>query len=382
MNYKVLCIADVHWGAMDPEKQQDELRFIYEYLDENKIDLLVICGDYFDHRLLLNNRSCMYALDMLDNLKEYAKANNFKIRMFPGTKSHDNDQLEALSTIEDGELFRIHHLTTYEEVLPDLHCIYCPDETIHSDEYLDTYKGVIFKDYTKKKYPIDIMFFHGSFDVILGDILRDNDNPNVIFDYGFFNQRCTVMVGGHWHDASEYGNLIYTRSPNRYKFEEDNPKGMVLLEYDTDEQTYKMSRIENKYTDKYVTYVIDTSLFRSINDYTMICNDAAELLKKDPNAHIRFHVYITDEKEINKSCIESIGYRFNGNRSVKVVVDNKLSKQRKEKKRQQNAEVHTKFSYLFDNNIPIYEKYQLFIRDTENELIDIDQLKSLLAKYI
>ena len=382
MKYKVLCLADVHWGAMDPDKQRDELKFIYEYLDDNRIDLLVICGDYFDHRLLLNNRSCMYALDMLDKLKEYSEKGNFKIRMFTGTKSHDNDQLEALGHIETNDTFKIFHNTSYEEVLPDLHCIYCPDETIHSDEYLDTYKSVLFTDYTKKKYPIDMMFFHGSFDVILGDILRDNDNPNVVFEYSFFNQQCTVMVGGHWHDASEYGNLIYTRSPNRYKFEEDNPKGMVLIDYDTDTQTYEMTRIENPYTDTYTTFVIDTTLFRSMNDYTNICNDADRLLKKDPNAHIRFHVYITDEKEINKSCIDSISYRFNNNRSVKVVINNKLGKQRKEKKRQQNAEFHSKFSYLFDNSIPIYEKYQLYIRDTENELLDIDQIKTLLTKYI
>ena len=57
MIYKILCGADFHWGAMDPDKQKEELRFIYEYLEKKPIDLLVICGDYFDHRLLLNSKS-------------------------------------------------------------------------------------------------------------------------------------------------------------------------------------------------------------------------------------------------------------------------------------------------------------------------------------
>ena len=384
MIYKILCGADFHWGAMDPDKQKEELRFIYEYLEKNPIDLLVICGDYFDHRLLLNSKSCIYALEMLDELKRISDStNHFKIRIFTGTKSHDNDQLDALRPLEDPEgIFKIFTETNYEETLEDLHCLYCPDETMYTDDYLTKYNSLFFTNHTQKNKPTDIMFFHGSFDVILGDILRDNDNPNVVFEYNFFNTVASVMIGGHWHDASSYGNVIYTRSPNRYKFDEDKPKGIVLLNYDTDTQKYTYERIENKYTDEYKTYIIDTSLFRDINDYTAICDDIDDIIKNDPNVHVRIQIFITDEKEINKSCIDSVRFRFSNSRNVKVTTENKLSKKKKEQKRQYNAELKSKYSYLYDKSISLDEKFKIYIKETTGVEVDSEQLRSLLAKYI
>ena len=37
MVYKILCAADFHWGAMDPDKQYEENKFITDYIKENDI---------------------------------------------------------------------------------------------------------------------------------------------------------------------------------------------------------------------------------------------------------------------------------------------------------------------------------------------------------
>lgn len=380
MTYKIFALGDVHWGVMDPDKQRAELEFIPDYLSKNKVDLVVICGDYFDHRLSLNSRACVYALEFLDRLIALAEYMDFQIRMFPGTKSHDYDQLDALNTLES-EHFIIHRKTSYEPVFPDLHCIFCPDETMNATDYLDTYKAIIFEDYTGKKYPIDIMFFHGTFDVILGDLLHQQEENTLIFEYGFYNQKCAVMLGGHWHDADEYGNLIYCRSPNRFKFDEDNTKGAVVLTYDTDTQAHSYERVINPSTDDYITYTVDTSLYQSMDNYSNLCTEIDEELKANPSSHIRVLVYLTDEKEINKSCIDSLTYHYSNNRNVKVTIENKMRKQEQERKRKENAEVHTKFSYLFDNTIPIHIKYQRYIKDTEGIDVDAEQLKDILTKY-
>lgn len=382
MKYRILCGADFHWGAMDPDKQRDEMKFIYDYLENNRIDLLVICGDYFDHRLLLNSKSCVYAIEMLDKLKHISESTNrFKIRMFTGTKSHDNDQLDALRPLED-DTFKIFTETSYEKTLEDLHCLYCPDETMYTDDYITKYNSLFFTDHTKKSKPNDIMFFHGSFDVILGDIIRDKDNPNVVFEYGFFNTVASVMIGGHWHDADTYGNVIYTRSPNRYKFDEDRPKGIVELNYDTDTQKYEYKRIENKDTDGYKTYIVDTSLFRTIHDYTLICDDIDELIREEPTVHVRIQIFITDDKDINKSCIDSVKFRFSNYRNVKVTTENKMTKKKKEQKRQYNAELKSKYSYLYDRALSLDEKFKIYIKETTGKDVDSEQLKQLLAKYI
>lgn len=383
MKYKILCSADYHWGAMDPDKQKDEMRFIYDYLENNKIDLFVICGDYFDHRLLLNSKACVYAIEMLDRLKQISEStNHFKIRIFTGTKSHDNDQLEALRPLEDSDSFKIFTETCYEETLKDLHCLYCPDETMYTDDYIAKYNSLFFTDHTKKSKPNDIMFFHGSFDVTLQGIIRDNDNPNVVFEYGFFNTIASVMIGGHWHDASEYGNMIYTRSTNRFKFEEDYNKGAVILEYDTDTQKYTYERIDNPYTDEYITYPIETYYFQSMQQFSRTCDNVDELMNRKPTAHIRIMLVLNDDKELNKAFIDSVKFRYANNRNVKIVIKDVVARKEKTQKRQQNAELKSKYSYLYDKALSIDEKFKIYIKDTTGKDVDSEQLKQLLAKYI
>lgn len=383
MKYKIFCSADYHWGVMDPDKQKEELEFINEYLDKNEIDLFVIAGDYFDHRLLLNSRSSIYAIEFISSLiKRSEKSSHpFAIRIVMGTKSHDNDQLDALKNFEN-DTFKIFKDTTYEETLKDLHCIYCPDELLYSDDYLVKYNDIIFKDFTGKNYPIDIMFFHGTFDVIMPDILKDNDNPNVIFEYSLFNAKCSVMVGGHWHDGDDYGNMFYTRSPNRFKFNEDKSKGALLLTYDTETQEYLTERIVNSYTDEYKTYIVDTMFFNSINDYSDLCAEIEHALKENKHLHIRVQILITDEKEINSSCIESVRYKFDSTKNVKVTIDNKVTKKKKEERKKKTDDLKSKFSFLFDDSLSVVAKYRLFIKETKGIDIPEDQLKSILEKYV
>lgn len=385
MKYKIFCSADYHWGAMDPDKQKEELKFIDDFLDKNVIDLFVICGDYYDHRLLLNSRSAVYSIEFIKKLitRSESSEHPFVIRLFMGTKSHDNDQLDALKSLEDGSsLFKIFKDTSYEETLKGLHCIYCPDELLYTDDYLAKYNEIVFSDYTNKTYPIDIMFFHGTFDVIMPDILKGNDNPNVVFEYSLFNTKCSVMIGGHWHDGDVYGNMYYTRSPNRFKFNEDRSKGAILLTYDTDTQKYETERIVNNYTDEYKTYIVDTSFFNKIGDYSDLCSEIETEMKENKSLHIRVQIFITDEKEINSSCIESVRYKFDNVKNIKVTVENKVTKKKKEERKKKTDNLKSKFSFLFDDSLPLATKYRLFIKETKGVDIPEDHINSVLEKYV
>ena len=106
MKYNILASADYHWGAMDADKQYEESAFIINYLKSHDIDLYVICGDYFDHRLLMNSKSAFNSIRLIDEIKTLSKEKNFKIVIFDGTESHDYDQLEIFRTFED-ENFKI-----------------------------------------------------------------------------------------------------------------------------------------------------------------------------------------------------------------------------------------------------------------------------------
>ena len=79
LKYKILASADYHWGAMEAERQYKESMFIIDYIKKNKIDLFVICGDYFDHRLLVNSKSAFNAMKFMMNLKDFLSKMNLKL---------------------------------------------------------------------------------------------------------------------------------------------------------------------------------------------------------------------------------------------------------------------------------------------------------------
>ena len=198
LKYNIVATADYHWGAMDAEKQMQESQFILDYLTSNKVDLFVICGDYFDHRLLVNSKAATTAMAFMKALINISEDKKFKIVLMQGTESHDFDQLEIFRSFEN-ENFKIVRETTCEDTLPNLKCLYTPDETLISDEYYIKYIDTLNQD-------IDIMFFHGTFDVNAIGRTLDDKVPNVLFDYSFFNKKTKLMVGGHWHNGDSYGN--------------------------------------------------------------------------------------------------------------------------------------------------------------------------------
>ena len=49
MKYNILAIADIHWGAMDPDEMYNNLQYFLDFIRmKGDIDLVVICGDYFN----------------------------------------------------------------------------------------------------------------------------------------------------------------------------------------------------------------------------------------------------------------------------------------------------------------------------------------------
>lgn len=370
MLYNIVATADYHWGAMDADKQLQESQFILDYITTNKVDLFVICGDYFDHRLLVNSKAAINAMIFMKAVINISEDKGFNVVIMQGTESHDYDQLEIFRSFEN-ERFKIFKETSVDESLPGLQCLYAPDENLVPDEYYVKYLDVINKD------NLDIMFFHGTFDVnAIGRNLKDNI-PNVLFDYSFFNKKTKLMVGGHWHNGDNYGNMYYTRSPYRWKFEEDLPKGFIHIEYDTDKKEYNLDRVENKNTDRYYTFYVDTSLYTEINQYAILLSDVKTMLK-DGIEHIRIKITITDDKELNNSCIDNLINEFQTSKQVKIVTENKYAKQIKEKHIEENNEYANKFKYIFDGNNSIPSIYQKFILDTQGIDIPLEEIEAII----
>ena len=370
MQYSIVATADYHWGAMNADKQLQESQFILDYLTSNKVDLFVICGDYFDHNLLVNSKAATNAMAFMQAVINISEDKGFNVVIMQGTTSHDYDQLEIFRSFEN-EKFKIIKETSVDESLPGLQCLYAPDENLVSDDYYIKYLDVINRD------DLDIMFFHGTFDVnAIGRSLKDNV-PNVLFDYSYFNKKVKLMVGGHWHDGDNYGNMYYTRSPYRWKFEEDLPKGFIHIDYNTKTKKYTLERIENENTDRYYSFYVDTSLYTDINQYSQLLADVKNMIKNGIE-HVRIKITITDDKELNASCIDNLINEFQSSKQVKVVTENKYAKKIKQKHIEENNEYADKFKYIFDNNNSVPSIYQKFILDTKGVDIPLEEIEAII----
>ena len=287
MIYNILAISDIHWGAIEAKRLYENLQLVLSTIHylKDKLDMVVICGDYFDYRLQLNSKSALLSLQWMDELVKTCKESNVKrIRIVKGTQEHDNNQLEALRSYEDETgFFRIFNENTYEETLPELSCLYCPDETIPTKEYNMKYLSNILQ-------VADLGFFHGSFDIVLPEIVvqmsEESNKANVIFEYELFS-KCIkgLIVSGHWHVGSFNNPVLYTGSFDRWTFGEEEDKGFIILQYNTEDHTYSYEKIVNENALRYDTITIDTSMYKSADDYKELIDDINEKYDLENHHH-------------------------------------------------------------------------------------------------
>lgn len=398
MKYNILAIPDIHWGVIDPTEQMKYLDFILSFIEKSytegiHIDLIVILGDYFDSKLPLNSREAIYAINWMNELYNIAlRCNVNKIRMVHGTMDHDNDQLDVFKSLEDKSdtihddksyFFKIINKTYVEETLPDLKCIYCPDELMQTSDYEDLFINKILEIK-------DIGFFHGSFDVVYGELLKCKpelmEKKNVIFRYNLFNNSITgPLIAGHWHDGKIYDDLIYCGSPFRYKFNEDEIKGLSFIQYNTDDKSYFYQRITNPICPEYITYEIYSNIFKSNEDYTNIIKDLNVIMekikqKRYTNDKVRILVYLIDNKPENDIFISSLRQLFISNKQVKIVIKNKFKDKIKKEQIKKNKDRDEKFKFINDVTMDTCQIIHDFIVKTDDIEIPYNFIKDKYTK--
>lgn len=394
MKYNIITISDIHWGVIDPKEQLKSLEFIFEFLEKSitqgiTIDMIVIAGDYFDSKLPLNSRDAIYAIQWFHKLYDLAVKYNVKrIRMFQGTMEHDNDQLDVFKPLvnEDSEFFKIFTNTTSEETLENLHCIYCPDETIQTSEYEIMYVNEMLSVH-------DIGFFHGSFDVVYGELLETKPDllsrKNVIYRYTLWDKLINgPLISGHWHDGKQYEHLYYCGSPFRYKFNEDEPKGFMFTQYDTESKEYLCKKIINPLASDYITYEIYSNMCMSQDDYTSHLANIDNILKKFSNIpylnnKLRIKFYVVDEKTENDTFITGLRHKFINKKNVKIEIKNKMKEKIRRDVVKKNKERARTYEFIYKKEKEPSEIIQEFIR-TNNPNVDIplEYIQNKIHKYL
>ena len=382
MKYNILAIADIHWGAMDPDEMYNNLQYFLDFIRmKGDIDLVVICGDYFDYRLTLNSKAALKALRWFDELYNTCKDNGVKkLRAIKGTKEHDNDQWEAIHPRETGEFFKKFYICTSEETLPDLHCIYCPDETVNLKEYEELYLKEMMSHH-------DIGFFHGNFDTQLPKMVIDQNLeaniPSIIYFKDHWSKVIDgPLVSGHWHVFTDLDPLIYIGSYDRWAFGEEEDKGFLYIQYDTNSHSYYWKHIENPFARKYNTIIIDNTLCVTPDDFAILTQDIQDLKKSDPEMKIRVVYQITSENDESLVNFNEFRNLISSIKNVKVDVKDFVKKRNKEKQKEKVAISSGKYSYILDHPLEIKSNIHEYLLREKNIDIPLETIDSIIGKYI
>lgn len=273
-------IADIHFGAHEPKLLWKQLEWLVNYLKELKPDIVVILGDLFDKKLMLNSENVIYANKFIQCLIDLKGT----VVIEHGTLSHDFYQTDTYSHLLSNK-FRMYKTVTYDNIL-GLKVLHIPEE-YESD------KNEYYKDYLNKD--IDFVWGHGQFDFAGFWAKREVGKKNkIIFTVDDFKNVKGCVDFGHVHIHMEKGNCGYPGSFSRSSFGEEDPKGFYIRKYDLS----KRKLIVKEFVKNPLAPVYKTIYYKDIDPK----NDIGESIKKHLSKCYKLRLIIDsdiDEKIFN-----------------------------------------------------------------------------------
>ncbi len=386
MIFNMLVIADLHWGAMDAKIQSSQYEFIFDIIREmrDRIDMLVIAGDYWDSRMFLNSASTINGINWMHKLIDTCKENGVsKFRIIRGTLEHDNDQLETFRYLEeDDEFFRIFVTNTVEEI-DGIRIMYCPDENMTHEVYIEKYVDNFIK------FP-DIGIFHGNLDDVMPSIAVESAKKSntLVFENRFYHELISgPMIAGHWHIGQRIERWIYVGTPDCWKFGEDDEKGVMFISYDPDNKSFFYRKILNPNSIIYYEYVLDTSFYSGIDDVRSVISfiqDKKKYYEKnDRKYRIAVIIEIRDDKSENEQIISCMKAYADSTKFVKIVTKNKMQLKRKKEEQKRTNELNEKYSFVKDDKLSRSEKIRRCIKSKyPDDDITEQEIFSIIKKYL
>lgn len=363
--HKIVSIADIHFGAIDPQYMYDNLR--RQFLDKIApldFDILAICGDLFDSKFMSNNPIISYAITFFDNVVNLCKSKNATLIVIDGTLSHDNGQLSLFyHYLSDPTIdLRIIENIKFEEA-QGMRILCIPERYgLPEEEY---------KKYLFESGAYDMCLLHGTFKGSFkgSEIATLKSNQAPVFSMASFCNCMGPILMGHYHIAGCYEQYAYYNgSTFRYKFGEEQPKGFLVTIY-------------NQWNRYHYTELVP------VNSHTYVTININDLLNDDPKKIIDFIKHYRETNGIDyirvqfnnaNENMEVVRSYFRNNANVALQELDKKSKMM-EQIDQSILEQNSQYSYMLDNNIDDYTKFVTYMNQCEgSDFITVDELTKLL----
>lgn len=384
MVYDGLILADLHWGAIDPNEFFYELDWCLFNLIDNinrtndKLDFIVFCGDFFDMKEYLSSKTVSMAITFLTDLILMTEDLGTEIYMIEGTRSHDSLQTLSLYHILAG-VGNFNRFHVYDKVTSvkhgDMKFLMIPEEYIVDQ---DAY----YKPYFKEKY--DFIFGHGITDVIWYAKKDENLEINHVHSAPIFSVEELCSVGryvyfGHVHERKKYGpNERFTSigPTTRWEYDKPWPCGYYKVAYDPESGACQEVFIENTVAQKLGTVSTSINNDMVVQDVDRVVSGLIDRgLKKFDKLSVIINI---DPNHPHLQAIRDILRA-----KVSVYKNIKLSFRMKETEEYVNTENVNKDKgqkeYLYSQGTPPEVKIQQFIVKNGGDKIDLDVIRETIG---
>ena len=378
--YNGLVIADVHVGAIAIEKLYDEFyHMVIKRIDKDNLDFIIICGDWFDHKLFLNDKESYYSYKIIQDLID-ATRDDIKIRFVYGTESHECDQYDIISTVSNRDI-RVIKYVDKEELFPGVNVLYLPEEHIgNKEEY--------YKEFFKKK-EYDYVFGHGIIRESMKMAALSVENSTSkrkkvpVFSSGELRYICKgETYFGHYHVNTDMDDVYYVGSFTRWQFGEEEPKGYYKITVDTKKKTYDNEFVENTMAEMYVTirYGYNNPVFKSVDAMEKKLKDVDNIVDSHMLDHVRFQFNIPKDSENPEFIMNYIRERYKFKDNIKIGFEHGYIEEKKKQEKEKVKEENDKYSFIFDKNMPFQNKVSLFINIDYEKDVSPDDVDIYLNK--
>ena len=389
MTYRGLFMADIHVGVLSYTDTYDGIMYIKDLLKdlckEERLDYIIIGGDFFDKQLYANDLYIKYA----QKLMLYILASAKKIRVVYGTSSHESDQYGIFDTIVedfpevfDGLTYDFKVITQLSDewLFEDMHVLYVPEEYVFDKE---EYYG----DILNKEDEYDYVFGHGviqeAFPYIKPKEVDHIRRRAPVFTAEELDNICKGdVLFGHYHIHSEYldGKVSYSGSMFRWIFGEEEDKGCFLLTMDSDKSKYSKSFIINDKALTYISFIYGykDSVFKSSDEMDKTANDILKKQKKKKIDYLRVIFNIPVGYEDAESLMNFFKERFKDMKNIKLKFCNGYVENEKELRHVEFSELSEESKILLDKNIPKEDKINYFLKVRKNIDMSTDRIAELL----
>lgn len=363
-NFKIFAaIADIHIGirhiSAGTFRKQLKKHFINTLMDMKYLDGIFILGDILHTVVSLNSDYAETYLWFIDQVYKVAKKRGATVIIIKGTPSHDNDQLQNIKSYthnDDGVDFRVYETVEEIALWDDYNVLVLPDVRVRELRDIGKYLT------SDKKY--DMILGHGLISAMKYVTQESENMPTKVYEYDadtLIDSCKGPVLFGHIHQFQTVRNHFYYVGPFTLLERGGVNAGFVIGGIlDENRTQFKIEQFLNPDSASYIDLDVNRKVLAQFPVDEIF--DAIDDLIKDTKPNDLITLRITRGEDFEASDkVYLLESRYRKDRRISIVKKVKSVKEEESDKR--NEERKQKFSYVMDDNTPLYSIIYKYYQD-------------------